>query len=1136
MPEAAASPSLATAWFLHAAAPDATFQNVQISLSLGETCPIGHLREAWQKVINARGILRSSFPKSATGEILHRQHETADISWSALNWTDVPPAELAPRWQALLEEDAHAPFDPSTPRLLRFQAIELPGGHCQLLVTYPKLLLDEDAIFHLLCEWLETLQGATPQAGEDSAAPSAPSPATADWWSRFFSPAPEALVFEVYPKPLSTAEASLRQENDILLDRETSRELKSFCQRLGLSPRDVFLAVWSLVLGRLSSREGALLLADCTEGNLLPFLPVTSHSTPVEIWLRDVAKGEEERARNSSISLERALVLAEPSRKLREFPAAFLWAPPLLNDRIHDVFPRWINFDAKVVSHSQFPLTLQVRDGNRFLLQLETDPALCPPAQAETLLQRVTRTISNILENPAQNVGALSMLTEAESQALKTPSPAPASRQAESVELQIAATAARQPETLAITGPNDADLSFAELDSHARSLAAWLRHENLADGWNIAVCLTPTPWLPVAVLGILRAGDTCVPLDSHSAPAWLAGKIESSDVEMIICDSRTAPFFDGLSRRLLIIDQQWETIAPSTGEGGSTTQKDAFLLTGTASDAPPALRSFSPGFLAAACQESIALWKLESGHRVPLLATPGTGAFVETLLCSLMAGATLVLPEENDPLAIVENGSPTHLRLSHGQWRVLATRLQQTSTSLPQSLRVVCVENTDASAGQPASWHPQNSGHATGIFFYSPAGLSGAAVGVLSDPDHPPLRDSLIGSPGPGVKASLLDPAGQSLPPHYPGRLEITFSQNDAEPFSLPAWRDSSGMFHYVSSENPAAQSLREHPEISDAHCALLTTGGRHEAGAWVILRPGSAATPAQLLQFLPQNQRPDFLLIVTEFPLTSAGNLDETRLPRPKAIPATASRPETKSSPPPSPAAKDWEPLVLLHKSPDAPLLFLVHDFEGEPQKYRTLAGLLKDDWTLYGTTARGLPNPSACHLTVETEAAALVESICLLDPVGPFHLFGYGFGAVLAMEMARQLRIAGRQVPYLALCGSRPPKNAAPDDWKRTLSRVFSFGAGKNSPLPSPVSSPVAAAHLTALQNYRAQPLSGPAGIILGTDMGREVEDAWAECAPEAFVETISCPAAQMLTEPSVKRLVVIMREWAVSVSDAP
>jgi hypothetical protein len=53
-------------------------------------------------------------------------------------------------------------FDLADPPLIRFVAIELPAGHCHLLMTYPKVLLDEDALFRLLCAWLGALEGALP--------------------------------------------------------------------------------------------------------------------------------------------------------------------------------------------------------------------------------------------------------------------------------------------------------------------------------------------------------------------------------------------------------------------------------------------------------------------------------------------------------------------------------------------------------------------------------------------------------------------------------------------------------------------------------------------------------------------------------------------------------------------------------------------------------------------------------------------------------------------------------------------------------------------------------------------------------------------------------------------------------------
>ena len=149
------------------------------------------------------------------------------------------------------------------------------------------------------------------------------------------------------------------------------------------------------------------------------------------------------------------------------------------------------------------------------------------------------------------------------------------------------------------------------------------------------------------------------------------------------------------------------------------------------------------------------------------------------------------------------------------------------------------------------------------------------------------------------------------------------------------------------------------------------------------------------------------------------------------------------------------WQPLLLLHTTPNAPALFLVDDVDGSPEKYRELITLLAEDWTLIGTTARGLAEPAACHQTVESEAAALVEAVQMQDPDGPYRLFGYGYGAVLALAMAHRLRDTGSRVCYLALTGSCVPSlNGKTDDWMRSLSRAFSR-SGKRQLLPDPQAS---------------------------------------------------------------------------------
>jgi len=1142
MPETVAPPSYATAYFLHAQATDPALQNAQLSLNLGELRSVTVLQAAWQQLVGSHRILRSGFSKSSNGETVQRIAESGKPSWALHDWKDVPIAEIPARWNTLLEADAAQPFDPANPPLLRFQAIELPGGHCHQLISFPKLLLDEDTLFHLLCEWLEALDGVTPAADDESDLVSPPVPAVAEWWTRFHAQNATSTEFTIYPRPAATTEITRLQTPEHLLSREASRDFKALCQRLSIAPRDAFLAIWSLVLSRLTASERATFLAsdaNDTAENILPCHPPLDQSRSVEAWLKDVAKSETERARNSAIGLKRCLLLADPVRTLEDFSAAFFWSHPSLNDRLHDALPRWINADAKLVTHSQFPLSLHLRDGLRIALQIEADPSHCPASEANALLERVTKIAEDILANPSQKVSALDILTASERSALACPAPESSDRSGLSLEKEIAIVARRHAEISAIVGPGDADLTYDDLDAHASALASWLHTENVANGWNIAVCLTPTSWLPVALLGILRAGDTCVPLDPRSSTAWITSRIAPSDVELIICDSETKSIFEGSPHRLLVLDQDWETISAATGNAKSEIAPIAFLLNGTETDEAPALRSLTTAFVASACDEARTFWALEPGDRIGLQAAAGTGAFVETLMVGLLSGATVVLPNPSDTLQLIDPETPalTHLRLSVDQWRVLSARAAGDPSVIPDSLRTICIEATSARLGPEAAWTTLQESPARGILFYSPAGLSGAAI-RMEDAHFPtPLTVATlpIGRPTPGLKADLLDSAGHPLPPHHAGTLKITFPDEESESYALSAWRDASGAFHLPAPETDATErALRQLPDIIDVHCAGSAPF------AWAVLASGAEpplpAAIRQATQHLPTELRPDFFEIVDAFPLTLGGTIQTDALPQPAVAQKTLPPSPADEPAPASPAqisrpAKLWDPLVLLYETADAPTLFLIHDLDGSPAPYQALAKLLKSDWTIHGTTARGLQDASACHLTVETEAAALVEAICLLDPDGPFHLVGHGFGAILAMEMARQLRVAARQVPYLVLTGTEPPPPPTDGTWKRALSRFFARPATEAPTLSKNL---VVAAHQTALKNFQAKPLPGPAGIILGADRTREAESAWRQCVPEAAIKTINAPAAQMLTDPPVKRIAVLMREWMIPSSE--
>ncbi len=785
-----------------------------------------------------------------TGELLRRELDGAEASWRTLDWSSVPPAELSAQWAKAQAEDATQSIDLATAPLVRFLAITLPGGHCHLLATFPKLLLDEDSLFHLICEWLEALEGrplpATPlEEGEPT---SSATPAVADWWGQFFNNAPEPVRVQVLPAPAeqNPHRAASRPvphgPRDVEKNQHAGPEALDFVRRhlpRGLEPRRRAPEL-------AQSRGHAGSPARCAEpgpaecglhDNLLPFQAAINGGQSAEAFLKEIARGEKDRANHSSIPLERVLLLSQPQRRLRDFSTAFRWLPPSINDRVHDVFPRWINLDAQLHQQSFFPLTFEVRDGSRFALDLQYSDAL-PRGEAEQLLARI-RGVLDFFETPNKRLSEIRLLDNEQWQLFKDSETPRKAEPALSIEKQIAEAVILHAETLAVEGPSDGALTYGELDSHATSSPPRLRHENLAEGWTVGVCLTPTPWLPVAVLGILRAGDTCLPLDPGADRAWLLQKAEGCDAELILCDSYTAQFFEG--KRVLVLDQQWDTVSaiPATAAAGEIKPPKAsfFVTTAEPTDSSSVIALILRKPPLRPRRQFAELLSLEEGHRVPLVAAAGTGAFVETLLGTLASGATLVLcrPAMTSPATCricaspPPNGAPgsQNCPSSHGKTWPPPTCWNLPKASKPPRLRTaqsfenlhtICVEAALLPPTLHAEWQRLNEGQTRWIQYASPAGLCGQSVRFVQMENARSLPDPAevpLGAPGPGVRAELHDFAGHPCPPatRVCCKSRSTVAARASPPGAMPG-----GLFHLA----PTAESLLE-KALSEAPGVLLT-------------------------------------------------------------------------------------------------------------------------------------------------------------------------------------------------------------------------------------------------------------------------------------------------------------------------
>jgi len=131
--------------------------------------------------------------------------------------------------------------------------------------------------------------------------------------------------------------------------------------------------------------------------------------------------------------------------------------------------------------------------------------------------------------------------------------------------------------------------------------------------------------------------------------------------------------------------------------------------------------------------------------------------------------------------------------------------------------------------------------------------------------------------------------------------------------------------------------------------------------------------------------------------------------------------------------------PLVVLRTVPAGRPLFFMHNGMGEISTYGQLARRLSPR-PIYGLQARGLRGESWPILRIPDMVRYYLPAVVAADPTGPYFLAGTCAGALVAFEMAQQLKQSGRSVDLLALFDSpTPPFSGQRSRWSElTTDRV--------------------------------------------------------------------------------------------------
>ena len=111
-----------------------------------------------------------------------------------------------------------------------------------------------------------------------------------------------------------------------------------------------------------------------------------------------------------------------------------------------------------------------------------------------------------------------------------------------------------------------------------------------------------------------------------------------------------------------------------------------------------------------------------------------------------------------------------------------------------------------------------------------------------------------------------------------------------------------------------------------------------------------------------------------------------------------------------------DWSVLVPIKSQGNKPPLFCIHPSGGNVLCYQDLAYKLDLDQPVYGLQSFGLNPENEPHSSIEQMASYYIQAIQTVQPHGPYFLFGWSLGGIVAFEMAQQLYRQGEQIAFLA------------------------------------------------------------------------------------------------------------------------
>ncbi len=782
-----------------------------------------------------------------------------------------------------------------------------------------------------------------------------------DYWLKQLEGAPASLELPT-DRPRPSAQSFRGARRPMLFPRALVDELQKLSRAEGATLFMTLMAAFQVLLHRYTGQDDIVVgtpIAGRDRVEVEPLIGYFTNTLAMRTKLdgdptfrellarvREVALGA---FAHQSLPFEKLVVTLNPERTLSHTPifqvmftagnasAAGLELPdlvltPLRTDR----------------GTAKFDLTLGLTErpeGMTGTFEYSTD--LFDAPTIDRMIAHLRNLLEAIVANPDERISATSLLDDIERKQVLVDWNATASEFPRNLGLHglFEAQAKRTPDGVAVEGMGRS-LTYAQLDGRADGLAERLRALGIKSGMPVAVCMDRRPETAVALLGTLKAGGACVPLDPNYPCERLAWMLRDSRASVVLTRSSLVDRLPPGVAEIICLDDDSVIDGKVIGPADKIRPADgAYVLYTSGSTGVPKGVLLTHEGLVNHATAAIALYGLSSSDRVLQFASPSFDIAVEEMFPTWAAGGTVVFRPDDLPMGGVEFDNwiaaerISVLDLPTAFWHEWTTDLAERGASAPATLRLVIVGGEKASPEVYAKWQ-RVAPNVRWINTYGPTEAS--VIVTASEPASSGDEQMLpIGRPVQNVQAYVLDKrfdpvpigvtgdlyvAGECLARGYIDQPALTAERFMPNPFAerpgsrmyrtgdRARWR-SDGVLEYQGRTDHQVKirgfrvepgeieaCLRALPTIrAAAVVAFAEPRGGLSLAAYVVasdLARAEDVEPATLKKYL-RDRLPDYMVPATitrlaSLPLTPNGKLDRKALVRPAAAESVAVAPRT--------------------------------------------------------------------------------------------------------------------------------------------------------------------------------------------------------------------------------------------------